>query len=244
MRTFTRNFLTIPLAICLLTPFMAQCYYNDSTGRWLSRDPIGEEGGHNLHAFTGNDPIQRVDRLGLFWRSQKKPCYCCCAEDILFQNIRRFPDDVQLPPGQQGTWLFGHVFNTMFKINNVRSSVTGDCKLEWWERSDSTSNNPEFSYKWTDMYGGGTGPIGKSFLGWNSTERVPGPQVILDEDKPMISKIVPQRRVLDFYISIQSTPGCPCARRKVIIRARQILEADQFHQILSHEFTPGETKYF
>ncbi len=35
------------------------------TGRWLSRDPIGERGGVNLYGFVGNDGVNYVDRLGL-----------------------------------------------------------------------------------------------------------------------------------------------------------------------------------
>jgi len=40
-------------------------YYNPSTGRWLSRDPVGEEGGFNLFGFVGNDPLMAIDLLGL-----------------------------------------------------------------------------------------------------------------------------------------------------------------------------------
>jgi len=29
-------------------------YYNASTGRWLSRDPIGEKGGINLYVLVGD----------------------------------------------------------------------------------------------------------------------------------------------------------------------------------------------
>jgi len=36
-------------------------YYNASTGRWLSTDPLQESGGRNLYGFTHNDPVQRVD---------------------------------------------------------------------------------------------------------------------------------------------------------------------------------------
>ena len=44
-------------------------YYNPETGRWLSRDPIGEDGGLNLYGFVGNDPVNFVDLLGLlrYW---------------------------------------------------------------------------------------------------------------------------------------------------------------------------------
>jgi RHS repeat-associated protein len=40
-------------------------YYNPETGRWLNRDPIGEEGGWNLYAYVHNDPIMNTDSLGL-----------------------------------------------------------------------------------------------------------------------------------------------------------------------------------
>jgi RHS repeat-associated protein len=39
-------------------------YYSAELGRWLSRDPIGERGGINLYGMVGNDPVNRVDRLG------------------------------------------------------------------------------------------------------------------------------------------------------------------------------------
>jgi RHS repeat-associated protein len=38
--------------------------------RWPNRDPIEEEGGLNLYACLRNDPINRVDPLGLFWTGQ------------------------------------------------------------------------------------------------------------------------------------------------------------------------------
>ena len=41
-------------------------YYNPQTGRWLSRDPIGEQGGTNLNVFVKNDPVSFIDPLGLF----------------------------------------------------------------------------------------------------------------------------------------------------------------------------------
>jgi RHS repeat-associated protein len=40
-------------------------YYNPSTGRWMSRDPLEEEGGPNLYASCGSDPIGWIDALGL-----------------------------------------------------------------------------------------------------------------------------------------------------------------------------------
>jgi len=40
-------------------------YYDPLTGRWASRDPIGERGGENLYGFVANHPIWGVDVLGL-----------------------------------------------------------------------------------------------------------------------------------------------------------------------------------
>ena len=39
-------------------------YYDPDTGRWLSRDPIGEDGGLMLYGFVGNDAVEYIDVLG------------------------------------------------------------------------------------------------------------------------------------------------------------------------------------
>ena len=40
-------------------------YYDPVTGRWPSRDPIGERGGINLYGFVGNSGIDSADVLGM-----------------------------------------------------------------------------------------------------------------------------------------------------------------------------------
>jgi len=42
----------------------AYAFYNPQTGHWLSRDPMGERGGINLHGFIDNDPTDAIDVLG------------------------------------------------------------------------------------------------------------------------------------------------------------------------------------
>ena len=34
-------------------------YYSPSLGRWISRDPVGEQGGLNLYGFVNNDPVNK-----------------------------------------------------------------------------------------------------------------------------------------------------------------------------------------
>lgn len=41
-------------------------YYDPQLGRWLSRDPIDEDGGLNLYVFAGNNGINKTDTNGLF----------------------------------------------------------------------------------------------------------------------------------------------------------------------------------
>ncbi|MGE0269232.1 MAG: RHS repeat-associated core domain-containing protein [Candidatus Omnitrophota bacterium] len=41
-------------------------YYDPEIGRWLNRDPIGEQGGLNVYGFINNNPILYVDALGLY----------------------------------------------------------------------------------------------------------------------------------------------------------------------------------
>ena len=44
--------------------------YDPTIGRWLARDPIGEDGGINLYGYVGNGPFNYRDTLGLSPQSQ------------------------------------------------------------------------------------------------------------------------------------------------------------------------------
>ena len=39
--------------------------YDPNLQRWIQRDPIGERGGLNLYEYVQNDPVNKVDPLGL-----------------------------------------------------------------------------------------------------------------------------------------------------------------------------------
>ncbi|WP_339133401.1 MAG: RHS repeat-associated core domain-containing protein [Candidatus Electrothrix sp. GW3-4] len=40
-------------------------YYDPETGRYIAADPIGLDGGMNLYAYVGSDPVNGVDPMGL-----------------------------------------------------------------------------------------------------------------------------------------------------------------------------------
>ena len=48
-------------------------YYDPDTGRWPSRDPIGERGGKNLFSFVGNDAENSYDYLGQRMEPNPRP---------------------------------------------------------------------------------------------------------------------------------------------------------------------------
>ncbi len=48
----------------LLIPSAGQCFYNPNSGKWLSRDFIGEKGGLNEYGILNNQVVGRVDLLG------------------------------------------------------------------------------------------------------------------------------------------------------------------------------------
>ena len=41
-------------------------FYDPETGRYISADPIGLDGGMNLYAYVENDPVNYIDPWGLF----------------------------------------------------------------------------------------------------------------------------------------------------------------------------------
>lgn len=59
---------TLSMAIIVLASQLvvesAMAFYSPSTGRFVSRDPIGEQGGLNQHAFVENRPTNAVDPDG------------------------------------------------------------------------------------------------------------------------------------------------------------------------------------
>ncbi len=104
-------------------------YYSPSMGRWISRDPIEEEGGNNLHGFAQNDSVGRFDITGLIAPHHDdpynpslagKPCCNACVRKPCIISATRLKDR----GSERG----------MFRIAAVDFSMSGCClqkQLRW-----------------------------------------------------------------------------------------------------------------
>lgn len=71
-------------------------YYNPEMGRWVNRDPIGEQGGINLYGMVGNDAVNQWDYLGEYSFKNDTPAghYLPYLYPWLMDPPTKFPDSV------------------------------------------------------------------------------------------------------------------------------------------------------
>jgi RHS repeat-associated protein len=62
---------------------MRNRYYNPAWGRFVSEDPIGLQGGPNLYAYAGNNPINFTDPRGLFYAGPLIDAAGTAAEEVV-----------------------------------------------------------------------------------------------------------------------------------------------------------------
>ena len=93
--------------------YYGERYYSPELGRFLSRDPIGEEGGLNEYGFVDNDPVNRLDYLGKETIAVPK----CHAYLILGHMIESKPIQWEFPDD----CAFGGVVGCWPKQNNPKN---------------------------------------------------------------------------------------------------------------------------
>ena len=94
-------------------------YYNTTTGSWISRDPLGEQGGLNLYGFVGNDPINDNDCLGLFTLQNARNSLCstrCSGKTRRAKS--RCLDQCRRSLGEQ------EIFDEWYRLEKTQG--------EWW----------------------------------------------------------------------------------------------------------------
>ena len=65
MKPLIKSGLLLALTLFLTFIDLARAGYDPTIGRWLSRDPIGEDRGWNLYGYVSNNPISLWDPFGL-----------------------------------------------------------------------------------------------------------------------------------------------------------------------------------
>jgi len=79
--------------------------YAPSTGRWLSRDPIHEDGGVNLNVFCGNDCVNYHDVLGLAWTVLRTGGNRAHAKPEAGDTVQGLAIALSLNPSEYRSWL-------------------------------------------------------------------------------------------------------------------------------------------
>src|SRR5262249_48642602 len=74
-----------------------------TTGKWLSRDPIGEKGGKNEFAFVANEPCRLSDRLGLAIGMADYPPDCACRVKSFEITSKDWLGNLPMPAWQTAT---------------------------------------------------------------------------------------------------------------------------------------------
>ena len=167
----------------LVTAREAQAFYNPSTGRWLSRDPIGELGGPNVYTFVGNNCNGFFDVLGQFGGSACAECNNHCLGIQMRCKVTNGPHyspsgTVQPQKAADGKRRVTFTSEAVFEHNVDLGYCAGCCEvrqfIKWSSDADRPANNqfepgekfpPETWYEDTDDEGGHYGHRDKDLMG-------------------------------------------------------------------------------
>jgi RHS repeat-associated protein len=208
-------------------------YYNPSTGRWMNRDPLEENGGWNLYEFVGNLPINSFDSHGLI---------CECAKQITFQNIKKvnFHDGVD---------VFGHSFDVAIDLDYIHGD--GLATFEWLEKTDVVPIYYVGRVKpneWGDIHALFQ-DLGIFTFKWDSRDtKSEGKRSVVEHDQPQmgILSFRPVKRTLEFDLIVNNPPCCSCDdksryKSRIHVTAKQELSTISINE---HEPTKIKTQEF
>lgn len=119
-RTVALALAVLELALC----WPASAYYNPRTGRWMSRDPIGEKGGRNLYGFVGNSPLSKVDPFGLAEQITGDVKASWYELDWWVGNaLLGALEAIVVPPGPQGNMIKGFAASEQHALRKGNNAI-------------------------------------------------------------------------------------------------------------------------
>jgi hypothetical protein len=111
-------------------------YYNPTTGRWLSRDPIGEDESCNLYIFIQNNGLHNLDLYGLISLIEKdqKILKRDCGGFTISRNWWIEDAAAELSHGKSGYLIQNMKITVEFAVdcNGVDLGVLSNSFSEYW----------------------------------------------------------------------------------------------------------------
>jgi RHS repeat-associated protein len=133
---FQYRFSTKPRDILTGMYYYGYRYYNPLTGRWPSRDPIGETGGVNLHGFVGNDAANQIDLLGL------TTTYRLSLE----VKVKGLHEEVVTGPYHMGITYTNRTYDAMNESGTITHTVEFECEGDDVVEGNAGMNRPVIKY--------------------------------------------------------------------------------------------------
>ncbi len=124
-------------------------FYDPMTGRWPSRDPIGETGGYNLYGFVGNGPTGRVDLLGLLeiWPTDMPNFPTGPSIDGIPINPPGWDDNVRgMDPGDITLWFMLRFPNRLAQEKQAATNYINSVMNQLCIHYDGALLNPDIVY--------------------------------------------------------------------------------------------------
>lgn len=99
--------------------YFGKRYYNPETGRWITPDPLGREGGPNLYTYLLNNPLNGCDHYGLFsiWDSM------CMGFNTVFDRLASGFNRIG-NAFNRATYLFSQFWKQEFPIPILRDGFS------------------------------------------------------------------------------------------------------------------------
>ena len=119
-------------------------YYSPDLARWLTRDPLGYEGGINVYAYCEDNPIGNVDPMGTFWSWKDVAHFAATTGAWAAGEAAAGPVGAALASGLvEGLWAY-YVDHQSFEVAFGRALTTAISGYALSRLMGVLMNNPAF----------------------------------------------------------------------------------------------------